>query len=128
VAVVGGVVALVLLVLGGTWYLLRPDPPTYSPLPAAEARPNAERTCTLMRDFEAQVIANGQAKLALDTLDQAAAAATRAARADVVWIRLDSGVRAVRAGFKKNEAAATRVGIDVVRDACAEFAPPSPSP
>jgi hypothetical protein len=81
-----------------------------------------------MRDFEAQVIANVQAKVALATLDQASAAATRAGRADVVWVRLDSGVQAVRAGFKKNDARATRVGIDVVGNACAEVTPSAPSP
>jgi hypothetical protein len=128
VAVIGGAVALVALVLAGAWWFLRPASHPYSPLPAAEAKPDAERACSLMREFESQVIANAQAKVVLATLDQASAAATRAGRADVVWVRLDSGVRAVRAGFKKNDARATRVGIDVVRDACAELAPAAPSP
>ena len=125
---IGGAVALVVAVLVASYLVLRPHSNPVSPLPAAQARPSAERACALMRQFESQVLSNSDAKVALATLDEAITASNHAARGDVIWVRLESGTQAVRRGFRKNDARATRVGIDVVRDACSEFAPAAPTP
>lgn len=127
-AIAAGVTALVIVVLAGAWMLLRDDSNPVSPLPPEQALPAAERACSLMRQFEAEVIANAQAKVALATLDNASASASIAARADVVWVPLDGGIKAVRAGFRKNDGEATEIGIRVVRNACTDLAPPAPGP
>jgi hypothetical protein len=127
--VVAAAVAVVLLLLAGAYLVLRPDAKSsVSPLPPEQARPSAERACVLMRQFESQVISNAQAKVALATLDEALQLSDRAYRGDVVWVRLNSGIRAVKKGFDKNDGPATQIGIRVVRDACSEFAPATPGP
>ena len=129
IAGIAAIVVVTATVLILAWVFLRPDPKSnVSPLPPEQARPSAERACGLMRDFEGMVKSNAQADLALDTLDKAAVESNRAMRGDVVWVRLDSGIRAVRAGFKKNDGRAAGLGITVVREICSEFAPPGPTP
>jgi len=113
-----GAVAAAVAIAVGAWLLLQDDTSAVAPLPAAEAGPASDQACGLMRRFEQQVRDNAPAKEALASLDAAVEAGDRAARADVTWVRLESGIKAVEVGFRKNDGRATRVGIDVVRDAC----------
>jgi hypothetical protein len=89
-------------------------------IPAAEQL--ARRACAGIATFEQQVDANASAEAVFQTLDGLRSAANAAADRDPRWRSLASGTDALDVALRKNDAAAARVGIDVVRAQCADVA------
>lgn len=118
------VAALIVVVIGAVWANTSSDPPRAATRASghkpdvSEGRALAARACARLDAFEAVVERNESARKALDELDRFEATARRAYDRDVVWIRLLSAAKALKAGFRDDDAEAARVGIETARTEC----------
>jgi hypothetical protein len=115
-AVLGGIGAVAALRVRGDHVARRPVP---LDIPAAEQL--ARQACALATTFEDQVKANASSRQVLATADAMRASANDAADRDPRWRSLAGGTDALRLAMRKDDAAAARIGIDVVRAQCADL-------
>lgn len=97
----------------------RRQTPRQLDIPRAEQQ--ARAACAAFDTFERQVKQNAPSRTVLATLSDARRRATDAADRDPRWRSLAGGADALGVALRTDNAAAARVGIDVVRAQCAEL-------
>jgi hypothetical protein len=117
IALVVGAAIVVAVTLFVTTRADSPDYPTYR-TDALAGRRFADQACDALDDFVALVNDNGRADTATALLKTFESKAQSAYDADVAWTRLLSAAKALRAGFKADDAEVTRVGYDLAREEC----------
>lgn len=88
------------------------------PLDVARGERAARTACRHLAAFEQLVVDNARSDRVGDELRRADEAATTAVDADPRWRSLASGTDALVVAIEDDDAAAARVGIDVVRAQC----------
>lgn len=114
-------VAVVLVVAGvfaGVRWLTHDDDAGVGPVRPAVAEAEARRACRAFARFEALVADNAPSNEVYQALDEAHAAAHDAADDDPRWRSLASGTEALDVAFRRDNARAARIGVDVVRGQC----------
>ncbi len=122
--IVLGLIALAAAIAAGVGIVFALDDAPRRSVPAfnpARAERQARVACAALGTFELQVGQNVEARKVLANLDDARRRATDAADRDPRWRSLASGADALGVAIRKDNAAAARVGIDVVRAQCAEL-------
>ena len=114
-------VLVIALVLGAAAVAvaLRPEPALEPEvLSREEARDEAQAACADFRRVERLVAANAPGVEVFGALDSAVDHAAVAARNDVVWVSLHSGLRLLQAALPADAPESTRLAVDVIRPAC----------
>lgn len=115
--------AAVLAVAGAAWFFAGRDDGgdeggALPPVDIAEGERSARTACRHLATFEQLVVDNARSDRVKDELRLADEAATAAVEADPRWRSLASGTDALEVAIDDDDAAAARVGIDVVRAQC----------
>ena len=111
--------AIALVVASALWLNSRSTSATFHYTPDhASAQRLARQACDAFDDFVVLVNENGRARDATAVLKRFEAKAQAAYDNDVQWTRLLSSAKALRAGFKTDDANATRAGYDIARAEC----------
>jgi hypothetical protein len=112
------VVAIALVVGAALWFSSRATSTFHYKPDEASARRHTHEACAALDDFVALVNDNGSAREATALLKRFEAEAQAAYDNDVRWTRLLSSAKALRAGFRVDDANTTRIGYDVAREEC----------
>jgi hypothetical protein len=96
----------------------QPQPHAASP---AQARALADHACAVMGSVEAEITANAVASEIMTQLTDADTSATAAAHFDFTYYPLQSGIELVSSALQHDDAINGQLGIDMVRQQCADL-------